>query len=46
MYTSIYQIKKDKYNSENGNSLSNNYDFLDNFYKERQLENKKKNISL
>ena len=46
MYSCIYQMKKDKYNSECGNSISNNYEFFDNFYKDRQIENKKKNILL
>ena len=43
MYSCIYQMKKDKYISENRNSLSNNYEFFDNSYKESQLKN---NISL
>ena len=46
MYSCIYQMKKDIFNSESGNSISKNYEFFDNFYKERQAENKKKNISL
>ena len=43
MYSCIYQMKKDKYNSEGGDSISNNYEFFDHFYKDRQY---KKNILL
>ena len=47
MYSCIYQMKKDKYNSESGNSITNNYEFFKNYYyKENQIENKKINISL
>lgn len=43
MYSCIYQMKKDKYISENPNSTSNNYELFDISYKEKQLKN---NISL
>lgn len=46
MYNFIYQIKKEKYDSENGNSISNNSESIVDSYKENHIESKKQNISL
>lgn len=46
MYNFIYQMKKEDYDSEKKNSFSNNYEYIDDSYKENQLESKKNNISL
>lgn len=46
MYNFIYQIKKENFDSENGNSFSNNSESIVDSYKENYIENKKQNISL